>query len=120
MDKRIVLVFAHPDDESFTCGGTIAKYAASGWGIYVVCLTGGEAGQSGGFGEISKATLRKHRIEEFTRACKCLGVASHRVLEYKDGAVAEVEAGEIEDILYRYFMEVSPRIVITFEPRGIS
>ncbi len=44
---RLLAVFAHPDDESFFCGGTLAKYASMGHGVYLVCATRGSKGRFG-------------------------------------------------------------------------
>src|SRR5215208_3378817 len=44
MTKTILAVLAHPDDESFGLGGTLALYASKGYDTYLICATGGEAG----------------------------------------------------------------------------
>jgi len=44
--KTMCLVFAHPDDESFFVGGTVAKYAKLGWKIDLIVATNGEAGNN--------------------------------------------------------------------------
>lgn len=43
--KKLLAVFAHPDDESFICGGTLAKYASEGVDITLVSATRGEMGR---------------------------------------------------------------------------
>ncbi len=47
--KTMVLVFAHPSDESFIAGGTIATYASLGWKVHLIIATNGEKGLSGTF-----------------------------------------------------------------------
>ncbi|MHA4875509.1 PIG-L deacetylase family protein, partial [Enterococcus faecium] len=46
MQASLLAVFAHPDDESLRCGGTLAHYAALGAKVTLVCLTRGEAGRN--------------------------------------------------------------------------
>ena len=45
--KKILLVFAHPDDESFAAAGTVAKYVKAGWEVDLICATRGEKGEAG-------------------------------------------------------------------------
>ncbi len=45
MNPKILAIFAHPDDEAFSTGGTIARYAEAGIDITLVCATRGEAGE---------------------------------------------------------------------------
>src|SRR5258708_24881076 len=82
---RLLLVHAHPDDESIGTGATMAKYAAEGAGVTLVTCTLGELGEvippelahlaadaDGGLGE--------YRIGELAAACAALGVTDHRFL----------------------------------------
>src|SRR6202023_1806 len=83
--QRLLLVHAHPDDESIATGATMARYAAEGAGVTLVTCTLGELGEiippelahlaadaDGGLGE--------YRIGELARACEALGVTDHRFL----------------------------------------
>ena len=49
--------FAHPDDESFSCGGTVAKYVKAGWEVHLLCATRGERGETGPYGKLDPETL---------------------------------------------------------------
>ena len=77
--KRMLAIFAHPDDESFSAGGMLAKYAHQGVQVVVLSVTRGEAGISGippkGAGEI--------RVSELLQASKHLGIEAY-CLNYKD------------------------------------
>ncbi|KKR87334.1 hypothetical protein A2875_02865 [Candidatus Gottesmanbacteria bacterium RIFCSPHIGHO2_01_FULL_46_14] len=95
----MLLVFAHPDDELFACGGTIAKYARNGWEIDLICAT---------------------RQKELESAAKLLGIRTIHFLNYKDGTLKEDRPGDLEDTLDKYLRTLAPSIVITFEPGGIS
>ena len=73
MTKTILAVLAHPDDESFGLGGTLALYASKGYDTYLVCATRGEVGtvdeeHLNGFKDIAEL-----RTAELNRAAKILG-----------------------------------------------
>jgi LmbE family N-acetylglucosaminyl deacetylase len=118
--KRMILVFSHPDDESFFCGLTAAKYAKAGWDIHLVVLTNGEKGQSGQFDLPQGKGLGVVRKTELEQAAKILGITTISAFDYPDGKLTEINSGELEDKLYQKMVEVSPEAVITFDPTGIS
>lgn len=118
--KTILLVFAHPDDEAFTCGGLIPKYVDAGWKVYLLCATRGEAGDKGAFENISQKELGEIREKELRASAAILGISSVTFLEYKDGTLKKQAPGELEDALYRKMIEYAPDVVITMEPGGIS
>ena len=79
----MVLVHAHPDDETITCGGLMARAVAAGVGLTLVTCTLGE------LGEVIPPELKslegapelaEHRADELDRACAALGVTDHRLL----------------------------------------
>jgi LmbE family N-acetylglucosaminyl deacetylase len=107
--KRLLGVFAHPDDESVACGGTIAKYARAGWQIDIVTATKGDAG--------GPAEVRAKELEE---AAGVLGIRSITFLDYKDGKLSAMHPGEIEDALLQVMRESTPNVVITHETGGIT
>ncbi len=116
----MLLVFAHPDDESFTCGGVIPKYVKEGWSVDLVCATRGEVGNTGEYGDMSEEELGKIRQKELEKAATLLGVTSITFLGYKDGTLADEPPGELEDAVYRKMEETIPDCVITFDTTGIS
>lgn len=118
--KRMLLVFAHPDDESFTCGGLVPKYVARGWHVDLVCATRGERGASGPYQHARPITLAQLRQKELEKAAQILGIASITFLEYYDGKLSGLHAGELEDKVYQTFQTFTPDVVVTFEPDGIS
>src|SRR5262245_4170471 len=71
---RLLGVYAHPDDETFCAGGTLAKYAAAGADMMVVSMTQGEAGQIRTAQAATRHTLGQARAQELQRACRELGV----------------------------------------------
>ncbi len=76
-------VFAHPDDESFAAGGTLAKYAAEGVEVAIVSTTRGEAGIRG----LDAAEASRIREAELRQAAAELGANQVRFLGYRDGTL---------------------------------
>lgn len=136
---RLLLVHAHPDDESLWTGGTIARYAAAGVQVTLVTCTLGEEG------EIIPESLRElaadqadqlggYRIGELRSACAALGVSDHRWLggpgHWRDSGMAGVAAndhprafaggdpGEQAATLAAVLDEVRPQVVVTYGPDG--
>lgn len=118
--KKLLLVFAHPDDESFSCGGTAAKYTEAGWEVDLICATRGEKGNGGTMGDLSEEALGEVRQKELAKAGTILGIHSITFLGYKDGTLSDQTPGEIEDKLYQKIIELVPDCVITAETKGIS
>jgi LmbE family N-acetylglucosaminyl deacetylase len=130
MTKTILAVLAHPDDESFGLGGTLALYAQRGYDTYYVCATRGEAGDVSeehlnGFKD--KAELR---TDELMRAAKHLGLKGVYFLGYRDSGMPGMEANkhpdaqinhsidEVAGRIVKYIRELKPDIVLTFDPIG--
>jgi LmbE family N-acetylglucosaminyl deacetylase len=83
--ERALVVFAHPDDAEFLCGGTIAAWTEGGTEVDYVCATDGSAGWNGpdrGRDEIAAA-----RADELRAAADVLGVKEVRLLGFVDGAL---------------------------------
>ena len=137
--RRLLLVHAHPDDESIETGATMARYAAEGAEVTLVTCTLGELGEvippelahlahdrDGGLGQ--------YRIGELAAACQELGVSDHRFLggagRWRDSGMmgtpgndepgcfwradVEVAAGLLLEII----REVRPQVLVTYDARG--
>lgn len=103
MIKRIAVVVAHPEDVAWAMGGTLAKYAKAGAHIDILCAVQGGRGQ-----------------KELEAAGTILGCSSLTFFEYKEGALPAVNPGELEDIIFRKLVELTPNCIITFETAGIN
>ncbi|MGA9350479.1 MAG: PIG-L deacetylase family protein [Anaerolineae bacterium] len=112
----LLAIFAHPDDESFTVGGTLARYAAEGVEVSLLCATRGEAGIEG----IGSEEVARVREQELQAACAVLGVREVRFLSYHDGELAQADPAEVMVRMMRAMRELRPQVVITFGPDGIS
>jgi LmbE family N-acetylglucosaminyl deacetylase len=115
----LLAVFAHPDDEAFGVGGTLAKYAAEGAAVHLVSATRGEAGQIRDPSLASKANLPQVREQELRCACRAYGIHPPRFLDYVDGQLAIVHQGQAVGKLVRIIRELKPQVIITFGPEGI-
>src|SRR5947209_15690939 len=111
--KRILGVFAHPDDESFCAGGTFARYVASGAEVMVVSATRGEAGQIRSAGTATRRTLARVREQELQRACQRLGVQHAMCLDYADGTLKDVDQERLTRDIVELIRRFRPEVIIT-------
>ena len=112
----IVVVLAHPDDESFGMGGTLAKYAAGGARVVLICATLGEAGIE----NMAPAEAARIRKAELDAATRTLGIAEVHLLGYMDGQVAAVDDAGAVNAISDLLVQLRPQAVITFGPDGIT
>jgi len=111
-----MVVIAHPDDESFPMGGTLAKYAAEGMRVVLVSATRGEAGIPG-LNAVETAHLRE---AELSSAAQVLGVSRLEFLDYLDGEFDRADEEAIVGKLLKIIQRERPDALITFGPDGIS
>ena len=116
---RLLVVFAHPDDESMGMGGTLVKYAAEGVETYLVCASRGERGWFGpeeqnpdlsGLGQI--------RTKELENAVNELGMKGLYFLDYIDGEVDQADHAEAIGKIVSYIRHIKPQVIVTFPPDG--
>ncbi|MHB1354666.1 MAG: PIG-L deacetylase family protein [Anaerolineae bacterium] len=117
--KCLLAVFAHPDDESFGCGGTLARYAAEGYQVHLVTATRGEAGEIAEGVQATKASLAEVRERELECACAALGIEKPHLLGYIDGQLTIVHQGQAVAKLVRLIRDLRPQVILTFGPDGI-
>ncbi|MFE7625586.1 N-acetyl-1-D-myo-inositol-2-amino-2-deoxy-alpha-D-glucopyranoside deacetylase [Streptomyces sp. NPDC057509] len=137
--RRLLLVHAHPDDESINNGATMARYAAEGALVTLVTCTLGEEGEVippalAHLAADRDDTLGPHRRGELAAAMRALGVTDHRFLggpgRYRDSGMMGTEqnhrpgafwsadldeaAGHLVDVI----REVRPQVLVTYDPDG--
>jgi len=145
-DRRILLVHAHPDDESIGQGATMARYVTEGHGVTLVTCTAGEMGEIlvpelAHLAADQDDKLGEHRRGEIAGAMRALGVTDHRWLggfgAYRDSgmqwhpdgyAVAadtihdnafwHADLREAADHLVRVIREVRPQVLVTYDQFG--
>ncbi|ETK31148.1 N-acetyl-1-D-myo-inositol-2-amino-2-deoxy-alpha-D -glucopyranoside deacetylase [Microbispora corallina] len=135
----MLLVHAHPDDESIGTGATMAKYVAEGAHVTLVTCTLGEEGEIIPQELAHRAadrddTLGQYRIGELAAACKALGVTDHRFLggagRWRDSGMMGVASNdnpgcfwradleEAADELVKIIREVRPQVLVTYDENG--
>ncbi len=138
-DRRLLLVHAHPDDESIGNGATMARYAEQGDHVTLVTCTLGEEGEVIGAELAHLAadrddTLGNHRIGELAAAMGVLGVSDHRFLggpgRYRDSGMMGVDSNKRPDCFWQADLdeaaghlvavvrEVRPQVLVTYDPDG--
>lgn len=117
---RLLAVFAHPDDEVFCAGGTLARWTAEGGEAMVVSATRGEAGQIQDGQAATRRTLGAVRERELRSACARLGVQRVVCLDYRDGALQDVDEAMLVDDVTSHIHAFRPDVVVTFGPDGGS
>jgi LmbE family N-acetylglucosaminyl deacetylase len=131
MTKRTILaVLAHPDDESFGMGGTLAYYARNNCDIYLICATRGEAGVMDPEHLGNFSTTAEKREAELRCAAQILALQEVYFLGYRDSGMSGSEDNHhpdaqinhpIEEVAGKvvgYIRELKPDIVLTFDPIG--
>lgn len=130
INRRILSVLAHPDDESFGMGGTLALYAEQGVEVYLVCATRGEAGEVGPEYLQNYESIGELREAELRCAAGHLGLTSVHFLDYRDSgmtgsaannhpeALVQADMEEVASKIVHYIRKIKPQVVLTFDPIG--
>ena len=128
--KRLLAVFAHPDDETFGAGSTLARYVNEGVDVTVVCATRGEAGEIVPGSDATSENLGDVREAELRSALKILGVQSLILLGYRDSGMAGSEDNrspsafinapipEVVSRLLGLIQKYRPHVVVTNDLKG--
>jgi LmbE family N-acetylglucosaminyl deacetylase len=128
--RTLLAVFAHPDDESFGIGGTLARYAAEGVRVVLACATMGEAGKVHDPSLGTREQLAEIRERELRCACDVLGISELHLLGYRDSGMAgspdnddpralvQADPAEVVGKIVRVIRQVHPQVVVTFEEGG--
>ena len=116
----MLAVFAHPDDESYRPGGTLALLARRGISVHLITATRGQAGSCGDPSLCSPEELPAMRERELRCACAALGIEPPRLLDYEDGCLSEAVPEEIIAQILKVVDEARPKVMLTFGPDGLS
>ena len=114
----LLFVLAHPDDETFFAAGTIAKYAAAGVPVGLVCATRGERGATADVCSIEE--LPRVREAELRAAARILGIENLEFLCYEDQKLWAAPVDEIRRQIVAAVRRHRPQIVVTFDPNGAN
>ncbi|MGZ4633400.1 MAG: N-acetyl-1-D-myo-inositol-2-amino-2-deoxy-alpha-D-glucopyranoside deacetylase [Actinomycetes bacterium] len=138
-DRRMLLVHAHPDDETIATGVTMARYVAEGAAVTLVTCTRGEEGEVL-LPELEKLAahhddeLGPHRVQELAAAMRVLGVTDHRFLggvgRWRDSGMMGTQANNRDDCFWRADLleasaelcavvrETRPQVLVTYDTFG--
>jgi len=116
----LLAVFAHPDDESFRCGGTLALLAQRGVRVQLLTATRGQAGSCGEPPLCRPDELPIVRERELRCACAALGIEPPLVLDYEDGHLSEAAPQIIVAQILDMADKLRPQVMLTFGPDGLS
>lgn len=117
--KKLMCIFAHPDDESMGMGATIAKYTSVGVEASLVCATRGERGWFGPAERNPGLTeMGQIREAELRAAAGVLGISGVHFLDYVDGNLDRADPGEVIRRITGLIRTFKPQVVITFPPDG--
>lgn len=120
LKEKMLLVFAHPDDETFGMGGTIALASRSGAKVKVISATKGEKGKLHLDRPLSEKELGEIRAQELKKALQVLGAEPPIFFDYPDGSLDQVDEKEIISKIIKIIREFQPYNIVTFGPDGIS
>jgi LmbE family N-acetylglucosaminyl deacetylase len=130
-EKRTLLsVLAHPDDESFGMGGTLAKYAEDGTDVHLICATRGEAGEVAPELLEGQPSIAHLREMELRCAVDKLGIKEVQLLDYRDSgmsgsadntnpeALINAPVDQVAKEIAEYIRKIKPQVILTFDPIG--
>ena len=120
MPDGLLLLIAHPDDESFMLPGAAIRAVAAGRRVALVCATRGQAGSTGNPPLVSREELPATREAELRAACAILGITVLDVLDHRDKQLEQADADTLRATLVRHIRAERPAVVVTFDPEGVS
>jgi LmbE family N-acetylglucosaminyl deacetylase len=119
--RRVACVFAHPDDETFGVGGSLALHAQDEVELTVILATSGEAGRIADASLATRETLASVREAEDLASWRALGLDPDvRFLRHPDGGLNATPRGELVAEVRAVLEDVAPEVVVTFGPDGIT
>lgn len=117
MEQHVLVVFPHPDDETFGCGGTLALFAKSSVPVTYVCATLGQMGRNMGKPFFAtRESLPNIREAELEEACEAIGIQHLIKLGLRDKMIEFEDPETLIDRIERILREVRPSLVLTHYP----
>ena len=117
--RTILAVFAHPDDESLACGGTLARAADAGAKVVLLCATRGESGSISDPSLVPDGDLGRVRARELAEAAAVLGLAEVTILDHHDGDLRWANVPQLHEEIVLAIRRYRPDAVITFGNDGL-
>lgn len=114
---RLLVVLAHPDDETFICGGALAAFSRAGGDIHLVVATRGEHGRRLGRPPFAtRETLPDLREQELRAACRALGIARLSLLGLRDKCLEFEDPDALAGRVAFHIRRDRPEALLTFHP----
>lgn len=113
-EQRLLVVFAHPDDE-VVVAGTLSKLSKQGVDITLVYLTRGEAGPTGDI--VERGQLGAKRTQEVEHIADILGVSGLEVFDFPDGGLVDTDEEEIKGVIRDMIAKYSPSTILTTDDK---
>jgi N-acetylglucosamine malate deacetylase 2 len=117
--STILAVFAHPDDESLSCGGTLARVADGGGRVVLMCASRGDRGSMSGGPKPAATDLGGIRARELRSAARALGISDLVILAHPDGSLRWAEVSLFHAELMLALRRYRPDAVVTFGSDGL-
>jgi len=130
INNALLVILAHPDDESFGMGGTLAYYASRGFDVHLLCATKGEAGDVTKEKMVGYDSIADLRESELMCAAGNLGIKKVHFLDYRDSGMSgssenhhpqALISQSVEDVsrkIIGFIRKIQPIAIITFDPIG--
>ena len=119
LGKKLLIITAHPDDESYFAAGTVYANKQAGGTTDLICATRGEKGVSHLINPVEEDELKDIRARELQNAAKIIGINKLIHLDYPDGKVMENES-KLFDGITELLPALNPELILSFGPDGIT
>ena len=117
MERHVLVVFPHPDDEAYAAGGTIRLLTDQGVPVTYACGTLGQMGRNMGKNVFAnRETIPHIRKKELKDACEAMGIKDLRMLGFHDKTLEFEDVDFVADKIEAIIQEVNPSRIITFYP----
>lgn len=117
--RTILAVFAHPDDESLACGGTLARAADAGARVVLLCASRGQRGSTSDPSLAPDGDLGRVRAHELRDAAAILGIAEVTILDHPDGDLRWAHVPQLHAEIVMTIERCRPDAIITFGEDGL-
>jgi N-acetylglucosamine malate deacetylase 2 len=117
--RSILAVFAHPDDESLACGGTLARLSDAGVRVVLLCATRGERGTGTDHAPEHGEAPGRTRTNELHAAARLLGISDVLIFDHPDGNLRWADEPELTREIAAAMDACRPDAVITFDSDGL-
>lgn len=115
----LLVVLAHPDDESMGTGGLILRHTRAGIDVTLICATRGERGWGGKPPGAREEDLASIRTAELEAAASTLAIKSCELWDYADGGVQDADRAEITERIRDQITRLGPAVVVGWGPDGV-